>query len=86
MDFEEFYWVVLVMLVVVVWAWWMGEPNWEALHNALWDMDRKIIGEQQAEIERLKQINHELWTALTPEKRHELNLKWKELSDDRRKD
>lgn len=34
----------------------------------------KRIGELKAELAALRQTNRELWGALTPEKRHELNL------------
>ena len=35
------------------------------------------LAEKDAEISQLKALNQTLWAALTPEKRHELNLEMK---------
>ena len=49
----------------------------EAQHarEIIFDLNKEIA-DLRAEVEELTVRNHQIWKALSPEKRHELNLKW----------
>ncbi|HEY4760460.1 MAG TPA: hypothetical protein VIH42_07765 [Thermoguttaceae bacterium] len=52
----------------------IASAEWSHAQQLVMNLERRLA-EAQAEIAKLKTMNDTLWRALSPERRHELNLK-----------